>query len=121
MKVKQVLLNLITNAAKFTSNGTIALRYEIDHAFARFSVVDTGIGISEEAQGQIFEAFTQADGSTTRQFGGTGLGLTICRRLCEALGGRISVTSTVGQGSTFLVVLTQPAEGLHEDAAPLSQ
>jgi PAS domain S-box-containing protein len=107
LKLKQVLLNLVTNAAKFTQNGKIVLRYEVDAADVRFSVTDTGVGIPKEAHSRIFDAFTQADGSTTRQFGGTGLGLAICRRLCEALGGSIAVDSAPGKGSSFTIVLPQ--------------
>jgi PAS domain S-box-containing protein len=107
LKLKQVLLNLVTNAAKFTHHGKIVLRYDVDASHARFSVSDTGVGIPKEAHSRIFDAFTQADGSTTRQFGGTGLGLAICRRFCEALGGSIAVDSAPGKGSWFTVVLPQ--------------
>jgi PAS domain S-box-containing protein len=107
MKLKQILLNLVANAAKFTKDGHVILDYRIDAQRARFTVTDTGLGIPEEAHERIFDAFTQADGSTTRQFGGTGLGLTICRRLCAALGGTISVRSEPGKGSSFFVDLPQ--------------
>jgi PAS domain S-box-containing protein len=107
LKLKQILLNLVSNSAKFTRSGEIRLEYDVDRTRAKFSVTDTGIGITASAQARIFEAFTQADGSTTREFGGTGLGLAICKRFCEALGGAISVDSEVGRGSTFTVVLPQ--------------
>jgi PAS domain S-box-containing protein len=103
MKIKQVLLNLAANAAKFTSNGSVEVRYEVSANGAYFEVSDTGIGIPEAAQARIFESYVQADGSTVQQFGGTGLGLAICRRFCELLGGSISVASEVGRGSCFSV------------------
>ena len=107
-KLKQSLINLLSNAAKFTKGGTIALRLsrqqEADGpSSVTFSVADSGIGMSEEQLGRLFQAFTQADSSTTRNFGGTGLGLVITRHFCEMLGGTIEVTSTPGQGSTFTI------------------
>jgi PAS domain S-box-containing protein len=120
MKLKQILLNLLANAAKFTRHGRISLHYEIDDAWAGFTVSDTGVGIPHEDQSRIFEAFTQADGSSTREFGGTGLGLAICKRFCEALGGSISVASNPGGGSAFRVVLPQgkPSETAARHALP---
>ena len=105
-RLRQVLLNLLGNAIKFTPAGRVSLRVEPDQDPAvptglRFTVADTGIGISAGQQDQVFERFAQADSSTTRRFGGTGLGLTICKRLVELMGGRIWVKSEVGQGSLF--------------------
>ena len=106
MRLKQVLSNLIANAIKFTGAGHIAVSAAIESATGNslvmhFTVQDTGIGIPAAKLKVVFEAFTQADGSTTRRFGGTGLGLTICRQLVEMMGGRIWVESAVGLGSTF--------------------
>ncbi|MGA2988809.1 MAG: response regulator, partial [Terriglobia bacterium] len=105
-RLRQILLNLLGNSLKFTESGEINLtvqRESGDDAATslHFSVQDTGIGIPAEKQARIFDAFTQADGSTTRRFGGTGLGLTISRQLVQMMGGRIWVESAPGQGSTF--------------------
>jgi PAS domain S-box-containing protein len=104
-KVRQVLLNLLSNAAKFTEAGQITLEVTRQAQTIRFRVVDTGIGMSEEQVRQLFEPFTQGDVSTTRQYGGTGLGLTISRRYCQMMGGEITVESELNHGSTFLVEL----------------
>ena len=109
-RLRQVLINLINNAIKFTESGEVALRVILQETVAdrlnlHFALRDTGIGIPPEHQQRIFEAFSQQDTSTTRRFGGTGLGLTISRRLAELMGGRIWVESRPGKGSTFHVVL----------------
>ncbi|WP_136611872.1 hybrid sensor histidine kinase/response regulator [Sinomonas albida] len=106
--LRQILLNLVANAVKFTSEGEVAVLAKVqeaqpDRTVLRFEVRDTGIGIAPEQQELIFDAFAQADASTTRRYGGTGLGLAICRRLTEGLGGQIGVTSQPGVGSVFWV------------------
>jgi signal transduction histidine kinase len=105
-RVKQVLKNLLANAFKFTRQGSVRLRMAPhgDKAVA-FSVTDTGIGIAPDKQRIIFEAFQQADGSTSRQYGGTGLGLSISRELTRLLGGELEVQSSPGEGSTFTLIL----------------
>ena len=105
-RLRQVLLNVLGNAVKFTVRGEVVLRVSVDEArqhrtTLRFSVSDTGIGIPADKRQQIFQAFTQADSSTTRRFGGTGLGLAIAQRLVELMEGRIWLDSEVGRGSTF--------------------
>ena len=112
-RVRQVVTNLVSNAIKFTERGEVSIRAEIlhmtpSHAGVRISVRDTGIGIPTDRKGVIFESFTQADGTTTRRFGGTGLGLTICRQLVQLMGGSIGVESREGRGSRFWVDLTFP-------------
>ena len=105
-KVKQCLLNLLSNANKFTSKGTLTLMVaREDNSRASFRVSDTGIGMTEEQLGQLFEAFTQTYASTTRRFGGTGLGLAITKHFCTMLGGNVTVESTPGTGSTFTITL----------------
>lgn len=106
-RLRQVVLNLVSNALKFTEKGGVTIRCMLsrDGTMVRVSIHDTGIGISPAALSYIFEAFRQADGSTTRRFGGTGLGLTIARRLVELQGGEIAVESVLGQGSTFSFTL----------------
>jgi PAS domain S-box-containing protein len=105
-RLRQVLLNLLGNAIKFTESGEVALRVAPDAGSSvpgalRFTISDTGIGIAGEKLGAVFERFTQADSSTTRRYGGSGLGLTISKRLVELMGGRIWVESQVGKGSVF--------------------
>jgi signal transduction histidine kinase len=109
-KVKQIIVNLLSNALKFTHEGGIRITvgYDSVDRTANVSVVDTGIGISPENHEKIFEDFRQVDDSPSRPYGGTGLGLAICRRLATALGGRITLESQMGKGSTF--TLTIPAE-----------
>jgi two-component system sensor histidine kinase RpfC len=106
LHLRQVLINLVSNAIKFTEHGDVEIRAKLleedpVYARARFEVIDTGIGIAPEAQARIFESFTQADESTTRRYGGTGLGTTIAKQLVELMGGRIGVRSMPGDGSTF--------------------
>jgi len=106
-RFRQVVINMVSNALKFTEKGCVIIQCSLLERYdmVRVSVSDTGIGISPAALDYIFEAFRQADGSTTRRFGGTGLGLTIARKLIELQGGEVSVESVVGQGSTFSFTL----------------
>ena len=104
-KLKQSLLNLLGNASKFTEGGRIALELRAGTEELSFIVSDTGIGMNEEHLGRLFQAFSQADASTTRRYGGTGLGLAITKHFCEMLGGRIAVESTPDQGSIFTITL----------------
>jgi len=108
-KLQQILMQLLTNALKFTEKGEIALKMksclEKDAPFVEISVSDTGIGISKRDQDLIFEEFRQLDGSSTRQYGGTGLGLSLCKRMAQSLGGKIAVESEPGQGSVFSLML----------------
>jgi len=104
-KIRQTLFNLLSNAAKFTQEGSVELSVQRNHDTICLNVRDSGIGMDEAQIGRLFEPFTQADASTTRKYGGTGLGLTISRHFCEMLGGSITVTSQVGHGSNFQVTL----------------
>ncbi|MCM2255516.1 MAG: ATP-binding protein [Vicinamibacteria bacterium] len=108
-RVRQVLLNLLSNASKFTSGGQVHMRVaKLDREgreFVRFEVQDSGIGMTPEQLGKLFQPFSQADSSTTRKYGGTGLGLAISRRFCHMMGGDISVASEIGKGSIFAVEL----------------
>lgn len=105
-RLQQCLLNYVANALKFTEHGSITLRADViddlvDSALVRFEVIDTGIGIAPEVLPRLFNAFEQADGSTTRKYGGTGLGLAITEKIAKAMGGDVGVESLLGQGSTF--------------------
>ena len=124
-RLRQIIFNLMSNAIKFTETGSVELAMSsVEHeggVALLLRVRDTGIGIAQEHQGTIFEAFQQVNSSTTRTYSGTGLGLAICHRLAEALGGRIEVESALGQGSTFTVTLPfEPCDssalGPHEQA-----
>jgi signal transduction histidine kinase/CheY-like chemotaxis protein len=119
-KLKQSLINLLSNAAKFTTRGSVTLRIAREESgdgqsWVTFAVIDNGIGMTSEQVSRLFQAFTQADSSTTRNFGGTGLGLTITKHFCAMLGGSIDIKSKAGEGSTFTIRL--PDEGAHHAAA----
>ena len=104
-RVRQVLLNLLSNASKFTERGTIKLRAGRDGNHIAFTVADTGIGMTPEQVGRLFQAFSQAEASTSSKYGGTGLGLAISKLFCEMMGGAITVASTPGRGTEFTVRL----------------
>ncbi len=120
-KVRQGLFNLLSNACKFTKAGTIELRVQFEPGTSgeriQFRVTDSGIGMTPEQTSKIFEAFTQADTSTTRKYGGTGLGLTITRKFCEMMGGEITVASEPGKGTTFAICLPVKVAEQHAEAA----
>ncbi|HEX9391943.1 MAG TPA: ATP-binding protein [Usitatibacteraceae bacterium] len=113
LRLRQILNNLVSNALKFTSQGWVEIRAElIERADGkdrvRFSVQDTGIGISAENQLRLFQPFSQGDGNTAQRFGGTGLGLTICRRLADMMGGSVEMSSELGKGTTMVLTLALP-------------
>jgi signal transduction histidine kinase/CheY-like chemotaxis protein len=116
-RVRQMVYNLLSNAVKFTAQGGVTVDARCLGDRLRIAVSDTGIGIAPEKQGEIFESFKQADGGTTRQFGGTGLGLTIVRNIATALGGHVSVESAPGAGATFTVDLPFVAAELPDAVA----
>src|ERR1700722_546534 len=120
-KVKQCLLNVLSNASKFTQDGKLTVGVErlgTDRSIVQMTISDTGIGMSEEQLGRLFQAFSQADASTTKKFGGTGLGLAITRHFCRLLGGDVTVASQVGKGSTFTIVLPDQALQPDQSTAP---
>lgn len=131
VRLRQILTNLVGNAIKFTPSGSVSVRctqrQRVDERVElQIEVEDTGVGIAEAAQVHIFNAFTQADGSTTRTHGGTGLGLAIVRQLAERMGGNVGVRSRVGEGSTFTVTLwlgvgVRPAVSEHASVVPTTR
>jgi signal transduction histidine kinase/CheY-like chemotaxis protein len=117
-KLKQSLLNLLSNACKFTREGRVKLEVKGSGTEVSFCIIDTGIGMTEEQLGRLFQAFSQAEVSTTRQYGGTGLGLAITKHFCEMLGGSITVESAPGQGSTFTITLPNRSQALPAAVLP---
>src|SRR6516164_1472317 len=109
MRLRQALLNLMSNANKFTERGSITVHareaQENGRSWITIAVADTGIGMTPEQMGKLFQEFSQADASTTRKYGGTGLGLAISKRFCQMMGGDITVASELGKGSVFTVRL----------------
>ena len=122
-KVRQVLLNLLSNAAKFTEKGIVSLEVtreaDVTGSWVVFRIRDTGIGMTPEQTAKLFQAFTQADGSTMRKYGGTGLGLALSRKFCVMMGGDINVESEAGKGSTFIVRLPGDIENYDGEATSI--
>jgi len=119
-KVRQTLFNLLSNACKFTEKGTVTLSARVETpagspAWVLFDVMDSGIGLTEEQIGRLFAEFSQADASTARRYGGTGLGLALSRRLCRLMGGEITVVSEKDRGSTFTVRLPREVVEVQPD------
>ena len=119
-RVRQIVSNLLSNALKFTRFGRVDVRLRASAGRVSIEVCDTGIGIAQEAQVKIFQPFTQAGAGITRQFGGTGLGLALTHNLCEAMQGRLSISSEVGFGSQFCADLPLPAHLPATRYAPLT-
>ncbi|MCL6417145.1 ATP-binding protein [Aestuariirhabdus sp. Z084] len=122
LRIKQILTNLVNNAIKFTKQGSITVRAMLEelreqNAIIKISVTDTGIGLSQDQQKELFKAFTQADTSTTRRIGGTGLGLVISKRLAQQMGGDIGLESEEGEGSTFWFTINIPVSSEQTDKA----
>ncbi|WP_426417301.1 ATP-binding protein [Aestuariirhabdus sp. LZHN29] len=123
LRIKQILTNLVSNAIKFTNQGSITVRAMLEEqreqtAVIKISVTDTGIGLSRDQQKELFKAFTQADTSTTRRIGGTGLGLVISKRLAQQMGGDIGLESEQGEGSTFWFTINVPLSSERIDKTP---
>jgi len=119
MRLRQILLNLLSNACKFTKQGEVKLRARklIDGCgWIELAVADSGIGMTAEQQGKLFQEFTQAEASTAQRFGGTGLGLAISRKLARMMGGDVAVTSELGKGSVFTVRLPAGADTHQSEA-----
>jgi CheY-like chemotaxis protein len=121
LRIRQILTNLAGNAVKFTSTGEVCIRVSAAETRVRFEVIDTGIGISDEARARLFTNFSQADSSTSRKYGGTGLGLAISKLLAEGMGGRIGLDSVEGTGSTFWFELPLQPYALELDVEDLAE
>ena len=117
-KVRQTLFNLLSNAGKFTDKGTITLRARREGANMVFDVIDSGIGMTPEQVSRLFQAFAQADSSTSKKYGGTGLGLALSRKFCQLMGGDMSVASEHGKGSTFTATIAAEVKEVSADSAP---
>ena len=104
-KLRQILFNMLSNAAKFTKEGTVTLSINAIEKDIKFSVTDTGIGMNEEQLGKVFDEFTQAEASTAKDYGGTGLGLPISKKMTELMGGKMEVESDEGKGTTFSITI----------------
>src|SRR5665648_719727 len=124
-KVRQSLFNLLSNACKFTENGTITLEASRELIsgvdWIKFSVIDTGIGMAPDQMEKLFQPFVQGDASTSRKFGGTGLGMTITHRFCEMMGGELSAKSEPGRGTSFTIRLPAQVKADLPAAAPISE
>ncbi len=124
-RIRQSLMNLLSNAGKFTEDGTITMAVTVEEAAhgdsLLFRVTDTGIGMTPAQVARLFQAFTQAEASTSRRFGGTGLGLTITRKFCRMMGGDVEVTSEEGKGSTFTIRLPRDVRGPTDDKAAIGE